>query len=90
MCGNINDAYTSSDPYRHIHLQQNLQIAQTCTVVRSSWSEGHGCLATVFLFLLIFYFMHSNLRGGFVPMRFSLFLCLIQCIFFIWVPNMAS
>jgi hypothetical protein len=48
MCGNINDAYTSSDPCRHLHLQQNLQRAQTCTVARSSWSEGHGCLATVF------------------------------------------
>jgi hypothetical protein len=40
MCGHINGAYTSSDPCRHLHLQQNLQRAQTCTVARSSWSEG--------------------------------------------------
>ena len=25
MCGNINDAYTSSDLCKHLHLQQNLQ-----------------------------------------------------------------
>jgi hypothetical protein len=48
MCANINDAHTSSDMCRHLHLQKNLQRAQTCTVVKSSWSEGHGCLATVF------------------------------------------
>ena len=49
MCGNINDAYTSSDPCRHLHIQQNLQRAQTCTVARSSWSEGQGCLTIVFV-----------------------------------------
>jgi hypothetical protein len=42
MCGNINDVYTSLDLYRHLHLQQNIQRAQTCTVARSSCSEGHG------------------------------------------------
>jgi hypothetical protein len=54
MCGNINDTYTSLYPCRHLHLQQNLQRAQTCTVVRSSWSEGHGCLATTFCSLSFF------------------------------------
>ena len=90
MCGHLTDASTSSDPCKHLHLQQNLQRAQTCTVARPSWSEGHGFLATVFLFLFIFCFMHCNLRGGFGPMRFSLFPCLFQCIFCIWVPNMVS
>jgi hypothetical protein len=32
MCRNINYAYTSSDLCRHLHLQQNRQRAQTCTV----------------------------------------------------------
>ena len=54
MCGNINDAYTSSNPYRHLHLQQNIQRAQTFIVARSSWSEGHGCLETVFCVLSFF------------------------------------
>ena len=35
-CGNINDAYTSSDLCRQLDLQQNLQRAQICTVARSS------------------------------------------------------
>jgi hypothetical protein len=43
MCGHINDASTSSDLFIHLHLQQNLQRAQTCTIARSSWSEGQGC-----------------------------------------------
>ena len=34
--------------------------------------------------------MHCNLRGGFVPMRFSLFSRLVHCIFCTWAPNMAS
>ena len=54
MCGDINDAYTSLDLCRHLHLQQNLQRAQTCTVARSSWSEGRGCLATAFCSLSFF------------------------------------
>jgi hypothetical protein len=54
MCGNINDSYTSSDPCRHLHLQQNFQRAQTCIVARSSWSEGHGFLATAFCSLSFF------------------------------------
>jgi hypothetical protein len=54
MCENINDAYTSSDPCKHLHLQQNLQREQTCTIARSSWSEGHGCLATTFCSLSFF------------------------------------
>jgi hypothetical protein len=90
MCGNINGAYTSLDPCRHLHLQQNLQRAQTCTIARSSWSEGQGCLATAFC-SFSFFFMHCNLRGrgggGGVPMIFSLFPHLFQCIFCIWVPN---
>ena len=90
MCENINDTYTSLDLCRHLHLQQNFQRAQTCTIVMSSWSEGHGCLATAFCSLLFFYFMHCNLRQSFVPMRFSLFPRLVQCIFCIWVRNMAS
>jgi hypothetical protein len=45
MCGNLNGASTSSDPCKHLHL--HIQ-AQTCTIVRSSWSEGQGCLATTF------------------------------------------
>ena len=65
MCGNINDSSTSSDPCRHLYLQQNIQRAQTCTVARYSWSEGHCCLATAFCsFSFLFYFMHCNLRGG--------------------------
>jgi hypothetical protein len=48
MCGNINDAYTSSDPCRYLHLQKNLQRTQTYTLARSFWSEGQGCLATIF------------------------------------------
>jgi hypothetical protein len=72
MCGNINGASTPSDPCRHLHLQQNIQRAQTCTIARSSWSEGHGCLATSFCSFSYFFCMHYNLRGGF-PMRFSLF-----------------
>jgi hypothetical protein len=67
MCGHLNGASTSSDLCIHIHLQQ----AQTCIVVRSSWSEGQGCLATNFCSYSVS-FMHCNLRGGF-PMRFSLF-----------------
>ena len=56
MCGNINGAYISSDPCRHLHLLQNLQRAQTCTVARSSWSEGHGFLETTFCsFSYLFY-----------------------------------
>jgi hypothetical protein len=62
ICGHLNGAYISSDPCRHLHLQQNLQRAQTCTVARSSWSEGQGCLATVFC-SFSFFFMHCNLRG---------------------------
>jgi hypothetical protein len=54
MCGNINDAYTSSVPCRHLHLQQNIQREKTCTVARSCWSEGHGCLATAFCSLSFF------------------------------------
>jgi hypothetical protein len=54
MCGNINDAYTSLDLCRHLHLQQNIQRAQTCTVTRSSWSEGYGFLATAFCSLSFF------------------------------------
>jgi hypothetical protein len=38
-CGHLNDVSTSSDPCRHLHLQQNLQRAQTRIVARSSWSE---------------------------------------------------
>jgi hypothetical protein len=73
MCGNINGAYTSSYPCRHLHLQQNLQRAQNSTVVRSSWSEGHGFLATVFCsFSFLFFYIHYTLRGGF-HMMFSLF-----------------
>jgi hypothetical protein len=64
MCGNINDASTSSDPCKHLHLQQNLQRAQTWTVVRSFWSEGQGCLATTFCSFSFYFFMHWNLRGG--------------------------
>jgi hypothetical protein len=52
-------------PCRHLHLQQNLQPAQTCTVARSSWSEGQGCLATIFCSFSFYFFMHCNLRGGF-------------------------
>jgi hypothetical protein len=40
MCGHLNGAYTSSYLCRHLHLQQNIQQAQTCKVARSSWSEG--------------------------------------------------
>jgi hypothetical protein len=54
MCVNINDAYTSSDLFRHLHLQQNLQRAQNCIVARFSWIEGHGCLATAFCSLSFF------------------------------------
>jgi hypothetical protein len=60
MCGHINDASTSSNPCRHLHIQQNLQRAQTCTVARSSWSEGHSCLVTV----SSSFYMHCTLRGG--------------------------
>jgi hypothetical protein len=66
MCGNINGAYTSPDPCIHLHLQQNLQRAQTCTIARSSWSEGQGFLATTFC-SFSFFFMHCNLRGGGFP-----------------------
>jgi hypothetical protein len=38
MCGNINDAYTSLDPCRHIHLQQNLQRTPQKLV---QWIWGH-------------------------------------------------
>jgi hypothetical protein len=86
MCGNRNGASTSLDPCRHLHLQKNLQREQTCTVARSSWSEGHGCLATVFCYFSFFYALYFE--GGF-PMRFSLYPHLVQRIFFIWVPNMA-
>jgi hypothetical protein len=72
MCGNLNGASTSSDPCKHLHLQQNLQRAQTCTVVRSSWSEGQSFLATSFC-SFSFIFMHCNLRGGF-PRVFPSFL----------------
>ena len=85
-----NDASNSSYPCKHIHIQQNLQRAQTCTVAMSSWSEGQGCLAIVFCSFSFYFFMHCNLRGGFFPMSFSLFPRLFQCIFCIWVPNMAS
>jgi hypothetical protein len=51
--------------------------------------KDKGCLATAFCSFSFFFFMHCNLRGGF-PMRFSLFPHLFQCIFCIWVPNMAS
>jgi hypothetical protein len=91
MCGHINDASTSSNPWRHLHLPQNIQRAQTCIVVRSCWSEGPGCLATSFCSLSFYFFMHYKFFfGGGFPMRFSLFPHLFQCIFCIWVPNMAS
>jgi hypothetical protein len=64
MCGNINDASTSLDLCRHLHLQQNLQRAQTCIVARSSWSEEQGCLTTAFCSFSFSFFMHCNLRGG--------------------------
>jgi hypothetical protein len=64
MCGTINDSSTSSDLCIHLHLQQNLQRAQTCIVARSSWSEGHDFLATAFC-SFSFFFMHCNLREGF-------------------------
>ena len=76
--------------FRKLKVDIFLQRAQTCTVVRSSWSEGHGCLATIFCSFSFYFFMHCNLRGGFVPMRFSLFPRIVQCLFCIWVPNMAS
>jgi hypothetical protein len=63
MCGHLNNASTSLDLCRHLHLQQNLQRAQTCTVARSSWSEEHGCLETIFC-SFSFFFMHCNLGGG--------------------------
>jgi hypothetical protein len=53
---------------------------QTCTVARSSWSEGEGFLATVFC-LFSFFFMHCNLRGVGFPMRFSLFPCFFSVSF---------
>jgi len=84
MCGHLNDAYTSSYPCRHLHIQW----AQTCTIARSSYSEGHSCLATSFVashFILLCIVIWG---GGFL-MRFSLFPHLFQCIFCIWVPNMA-
>ena len=65
MCRHLNGAYTSSNPCRHLHLQQNLQRAQTCTIARSSWSEGQSCLATAFCSFSFFFYMHCNLRGGF-------------------------
>jgi hypothetical protein len=61
MCGHLNGASTSSDPCKHLHLQQNLQRAQTCTVARFSWSEGHGCLAIAFC---SFSYFLSPLGGG--------------------------
>jgi hypothetical protein len=71
MCGHLNGASTSSYPFRHLHLQQNIQRAQTCTVVRSSWSEEQGCLATIFC-SFSFFFMNCDLRGGFSHEVFSL------------------
>jgi hypothetical protein len=56
MCRHINGASTSSDPCRHLHLQQNLQRAQACTVARSSWSEGQGCLAIAFCSFSYFFY----------------------------------
>jgi hypothetical protein len=72
MCGHLTGASTSSDPCRHLHLQQNLQRAQTCTVVRSSWSEGHNCLATLFVpshFFVFSYalYLEGGGGGGFFP-----------------------
>jgi hypothetical protein len=65
MCGHINDAYTSSYPCRHLHLQQNLQQAQTSTVARSSWSEGQGFLTTVFCSFSKKNYIHCTLTEGF-------------------------
>jgi hypothetical protein len=59
MCRHITGASTLSYLCKHLHLQQNLQRAQTCTVARSSWSEGHNCLATVFWSLSFFYFFYA-------------------------------
>jgi hypothetical protein len=55
MYGHINGEYTSPVPCRHIHLKQNIQRAQTCTVARSSWSEGQGCLELLFVPSHFFY-----------------------------------
>jgi hypothetical protein len=57
MCGHLNGASTSSYLCRHLHLQQNLQRAQTCTVARSSWSEGHSFLATTFCSFSFLFFL---------------------------------
>ena len=89
MCGHLTGASTSSDPCKPLHIEQNLQRAQTCTIARSCCSEGQGCLTTFFCSFSFYFFMHCNFRGGF-PMRFSLFPRLFQCIFCIQVPNMAS
>ena len=89
MCGHLNGASTQSYPCRHLHIQRNLQRAQTCTVVRSSWSEGHSCLATSLCSFSFLFFLCILIWGGF-PMRFSFFHRLFQPIFCIWVPNMAS
>jgi hypothetical protein len=70
MCGHLNGASTSSYPCRHLHLQQNLQRAQTCTVARSSWSEDFSvsfvfgylawprCRNSFFIFTIVMF------RGG--------------------------
>jgi hypothetical protein len=93
MCGHLTGASTSSDPCRHLHLQQNLQRAQTCTVVRSSWSEGHSCLATAFCsFSFFFFFMHCTFFFFFSHEVFplsSFFQCFILICIVQWVPNMA-
>jgi hypothetical protein len=62
MCGNLNGSYTSSYPCKYLHLQQNLQRAQTCIVARSSWSGGQGFLTNSFC-SFSFFFMHFYLRG---------------------------
>jgi hypothetical protein len=90
MCGHITGASTSSDPCIHIHVQQNLQRAQTCTVARSSWSEGHNCLATAFCSFSFFYALY--LEGGFSHEVFplsSFFQCFFLRCIVQWVPNMA-